>query len=166
MKWFERFKRRGAADHRRTFSVMVFPTDYNRVSMAAPDTLPAIAAPAPIPPVQVLPSGSEPDAKQDEQPMPCRPLDAVAGGRLSSIDRSLLICRTADGSIELLPEGSVQTLPTADFPSDAAVLDCASAGEVVAQVAVDRSDAKITIRNIRLGACVVHAEWLCEEFGQ
>lgn len=61
---------------------------------------------------------------------------------------------------------SIQSLPPADFRSDAPVLDCSVAGEVAAQVAVDRSDAKITIRNIRLAACVVHAEWLCEELGQ
>jgi len=32
-------------------------------------------------------------------------------------------------------------------------------GEVVAIAALDRSDAKITVRRIRIDACTVHAEW-------
>ena len=58
---------------------------------------------------------------------------------------------------------SLQRLPLAPFRSDAPVLDCYRGSKVVAKVAVDRSDAKITIRRISLEACVVHAEWCCEE---
>ena len=58
---------------------------------------------------------------------------------------------------------SLQGLPASAFREDAPVLDCRVGREVVAQVAVDRSDAKITVRNIRVDACVVHAEWLCKE---
>ena len=61
---------------------------------------------------------------------------------------------------------SVQGLLVADFRSDAPVLDCSIAGEVVAQVAVDRSDASITIRNMRVGTCVVHTEWYCRELSK
>ena len=61
---------------------------------------------------------------------------------------------------------SLQVLPVDEFRNDAPVLDCRFDGEVVAQVAVDRSDAKITVRNISLTACVVHAEWLCDKLGR
>ena len=46
-----------------------------------------------------------------------------------------------------------------DFERDAPVIACQVDGETVAHVAVDRSDAKITVRRIQLSACVVHAEW-------
>ena len=61
---------------------------------------------------------------------------------------------------------SVQGLPPVNFRSDSTVLDCTVAGAVVPQVVVDCSDATITIRNIRLNACVVPAEWFCEELGR
>lgn len=55
---------------------------------------------------------------------------------------------------------SIQHEPTATFQSDAPVIPCRDAdGRIVARVALDRSDAKITIRSIRLDACTVHAEW-------
>ncbi len=47
------------------------------------------------------------------------------------------------------------------FQRDAPVIDCCdSTGKSVAAVAVDRSDAKITVRRILLSACTVHAEWI------
>lgn len=54
---------------------------------------------------------------------------------------------------------SIQGTPLADFNSDAPSIPCRVNGEVVAIVALDRSDAKITVRRIRLDACIVHAEW-------
>ena len=55
---------------------------------------------------------------------------------------------------------SIQQLPLRTFRSDAPVIDCTdSNGRVVARVALDRSDAKITVRSILLDACTVHAEW-------
>ena len=45
------------------------------------------------------------------------------------------------------------------FERDAPVIDCYISGEPVARVAIDRSDAKITVRSIKLSACTVHAEW-------
>ena len=61
---------------------------------------------------------------------------------------------------------SLQDLPSSAFREDAPVLDCRVGGAVIAQVAIDRSDAKITIRNIRIDTCVVHSEWLCEEIAR
>ena len=54
---------------------------------------------------------------------------------------------------------SMQTEPLATFSSDAPVIQCRAEGQTVARVAIDRSDAKITVRGIRLSACTIHAEW-------
>ena len=54
---------------------------------------------------------------------------------------------------------SVHTALLSDFQSDAPAIPCVRDGATVATIVVDRSDAKITVRNIRLAACVVHAEW-------
>ena len=55
---------------------------------------------------------------------------------------------------------SIQELPMADFQRDAPGLACRQGETVIAKVAIDRSDAKITVRSIRLEACIVHAEWV------
>ena len=54
---------------------------------------------------------------------------------------------------------SIQASSLRDFERDAPVIACEIDGEPVAYVAVDRSDAKITVRRILLSACTVHAEW-------
>ena len=54
---------------------------------------------------------------------------------------------------------SIQQAPLKDFERDAPVITCRIGNEVVARVAIDRSDAKITVRGIQLSACTVHAEW-------
>ena len=54
---------------------------------------------------------------------------------------------------------SIQASSLRDFERDAPVIACRIDGEPVAYVAVDRSDAKITVRRILLSACTVHAEW-------
>ena len=58
---------------------------------------------------------------------------------------------------------SVEEASLEVFQRDAPVIECMIDGRPVATVATDRSDAKITIRNIRLSACVVHAEWTRSE---
>ena len=56
---------------------------------------------------------------------------------------------------------SVQRAPLGDFRSDAPVIACRGVDDtVLARVALDRSDAKVTIRSIRLASCVLHAEWI------
>ena len=54
---------------------------------------------------------------------------------------------------------SIQESSLRDFERDAPVIACHLDGRPVARVAVDRSDAKITVRSIQLSACVIHAEW-------
>jgi len=56
---------------------------------------------------------------------------------------------------------SIQDEPLATFQSDAPVILCRDAGgQAVARVALDRSDAKVTVRGIQLDACTIHAEWV------
>ena len=55
---------------------------------------------------------------------------------------------------------SIQQAPVEDFQRDAPIIKCLSDGQTVARVAIDRSDAKITVRSILLSACIVHAEWI------
>lgn len=54
---------------------------------------------------------------------------------------------------------AIQTAPLDVFARDAPLVDCTVGGSNVAVVAIDRSDAKITVRQIQLSACTVHAEW-------
>ena len=54
---------------------------------------------------------------------------------------------------------SIQEAPLEAFQRDAPLIECRREGKTVAVVAVDRSDAKITVRSILLSACIVHAEW-------
>ena len=54
---------------------------------------------------------------------------------------------------------SIQRAPLQAFERDAPVIDCKTGNRTVARVAIDRSDAKVTVRSILLSACTVHAEW-------
>ena len=54
---------------------------------------------------------------------------------------------------------SVQTAPLDVFARDAPLIECRVGDSTVAVVAIDRSDAKITVRRVQLFACTVHAEW-------
>ena len=54
---------------------------------------------------------------------------------------------------------SVQRAPLEVFARDAPLIECQVEGNTVAVVAIDRSDAKVTVRRIQLSACTVHAEW-------
>ena len=62
-----------------------------------------------------------------------------------------------------IPSGmfrSLQKAPLASFNADGPTINC-SYGEhdVAARVSLDRSDAKITVKQIKLAACIVHVEW-------
>jgi hypothetical protein len=54
---------------------------------------------------------------------------------------------------------SIQVAPLRAFQRDAPLIECQVGGQVAAVVAIDRSDAKITVRRVQLSACIVHAEW-------
>ena len=54
---------------------------------------------------------------------------------------------------------SLEDAPESAFAADGPVIDCAYGGLTsAAQVSIDRSDAKITVRRIQLSACTIHAE--------
>ncbi len=56
--------------------------------------------------------------------------------------------------------GSLQQAPLSAFAADGPTVDCPFQGhDVAARVSLDRSDAKITVKQILLAACTVHAEW-------
>ena len=57
------------------------------------------------------------------------------------------------------PFAPVQEAPLAVFQSDAPSISCEMDGEPAAVIAIDRSDAKITVKRIRLSVCTAHAEW-------
>ena len=55
---------------------------------------------------------------------------------------------------------SLQDAPLTAFNADGPTINCSYGGhDVAACVSLDRSDAKITIKQIRLAACTVHVEW-------
>lgn len=55
---------------------------------------------------------------------------------------------------------ALQSLPLSAFEADGPTLDCSFHGDpAAARVSLDRSDAKITVKQIQLSACVVHEEW-------
>lgn len=55
---------------------------------------------------------------------------------------------------------SLSDAPVAAFAADGPTIDCPYRGEpIAARVSLDRSDAKITVKQIKLSSCVIHAEW-------
>lgn len=54
---------------------------------------------------------------------------------------------------------TIQLAPLDTFQRDAPTIASEVDGRPAAVIALDRSDAKITIRQIQLSACTVHAEW-------
>ena len=54
---------------------------------------------------------------------------------------------------------SLQNAPLTSFNADGPTIDCSYGGyDVAARVTLDRSDAKITVKQIKLAACTVHLE--------
>lgn len=55
---------------------------------------------------------------------------------------------------------SLATAPLTAFEADGPTIDCAYGGNpAAARVSLDRSDAKVTVKQIQLSACTIHAEW-------
>lgn len=61
---------------------------------------------------------------------------------------------------------SIEDAPVDAFATDGPRVPCMVDGKRVATVALDRSDAKITVSGIRLSVCIVHAEWRKQEESQ
>ena len=61
---------------------------------------------------------------------------------------------------------SLADAPEAAFAADGPTIDCPYRGEpVAARVSLDRSDAKITVKQIKLSSCLMHAEWHMAKHG-
>ena len=55
---------------------------------------------------------------------------------------------------------ALKTAPVTAFEADGPTIDCVYNGDsAAARVLLDRSDAKITVKQVKLTACHVHAEW-------
>lgn len=55
---------------------------------------------------------------------------------------------------------SIEDAPLNAFAADGPTVDCPYGGlTVAARISLDRSDAKVTVKQIALEACTVHAEW-------
>ena len=55
---------------------------------------------------------------------------------------------------------SLEDAPLEAFNADGPTIDCSFGGrDVAARVSLDRSDAKITVKQIQLAVCNVHVEW-------
>ncbi len=56
--------------------------------------------------------------------------------------------------------GSMLNAPVSQYGADGPTIDCAYRGlDVAARVSLDRSDAKITVKQIQIAACTVHVVW-------
>ena len=55
---------------------------------------------------------------------------------------------------------SLEDVPVDAFAADGPTIDCTYQGDpAAARVSLDRSDAKITVKQIKLSACTIHTEW-------
>jgi len=55
---------------------------------------------------------------------------------------------------------SLQDAPISSFEKDGPTIDCSFGDhKVAARVSLDRSDSKVTVKQIRLAACTTHVEW-------
>lgn len=55
---------------------------------------------------------------------------------------------------------SLADAPLSAFDADGPTIDCSYGGNpAAARVSLDRSDAKITVKQIQLSVCDIHAEW-------
>lgn len=56
---------------------------------------------------------------------------------------------------------SLEDAPLDAFAADGPTIDCVHHGDpAAARISLDRSDAKITVKQIKLSACTLHAEWI------
>ena len=85
---------------------------------------------------------------------------------------SIIMLRAFRGGRDVLPTkyqlleiptaffASLEDAPQSAFAADGPTIDCTYQNEpAAARVSLDRSDAKIIIKQIKLSACIIHAEW-------
>ena len=87
-------------------------------------------------------------------------VDAIVMLRAFRVDRQTMPHRYQPLEIPTAIFSSLRELPVAAFSADGPTLDCAFGGDdVAARVLLDRSDGKVTVKQIKLSACDVHEEW-------
>ncbi len=90
----------------------------------------------------------------------CTAVDAIVMLRAFRADRQTLPHRYELLEIPSTIFTSLRELPLDSFSADGPTLDCALGEDnVAARVSLDRSDQKVTVKQIKLSACVVHQEW-------
>ncbi|MYI00180.1 MAG: hypothetical protein F4124_12205 [Acidimicrobiia bacterium] len=87
-------------------------------------------------------------------------VDAIVMLRAFRSDRTTLPTKYQLLEIPSAIFASLEDVPLDAFAADGPTINCAYQGDAAAaRVSLDRSDAKITIRQIKLSACTIHAEW-------
>jgi hypothetical protein len=90
----------------------------------------------------------------------CAAVDAIVMLRAFRVDRTTLPHRYQLLEVPTAIFKSLADAPQASFEADGPTINCAYGGiPVAARVSLDRSDAKITIKQIQLSVCDIHADW-------
>ena len=90
----------------------------------------------------------------------CAAVDAIVMLRAFRADRTTVPHRYQLIEIPTAIFKSLADAPLSAFDADGPTIDCAYGGNpAAARVSLDRSDAKITVKQIQLSVCDTHAEW-------
>ena len=90
----------------------------------------------------------------------CEAVDAIVMLRTFRVDRTTMPHRYQLIEIPTAIFESLADAPQSAFEADGPTIDCAYDGNpAAARVSLDRSDAKITVKQIQLSVCDIHAEW-------
>ena len=90
----------------------------------------------------------------------CAAVDAIVMLRAFRVDRTRMPHRYQLIEISTAIFESLADAPQTAFDADGPTIDCAYGGNpAAARVSLDRSDAKITVKQIQLSVCDIHAEW-------
>ena len=90
----------------------------------------------------------------------CAAVDAIVMLRAFRVDRTTMPHRYQLIEIPTAVFESLADAPQTAFDADGPTIDCAYGGNpAAARVSLDRSDAKITVKQIQLSVCDIHAEW-------
>ena len=90
----------------------------------------------------------------------CAAVDAIVMLRAFRVDRTTMPHRYQLIEIPTAIFESLADAPQSAFDADGPTINCAYDGNpAAARVSLDRSDAKITVKQIQLSACDIHAEW-------
>jgi len=90
----------------------------------------------------------------------CAAVDAIVMLRAFRVDRTTMPHRYQLLEIPTAIFESLADAPQTAFDADGPTIDCEHGGNpAAARVSLDRSDAKITVKQIQLSVCDIHAEW-------